>query len=413
MPEEDSMQPPNSPDETLPQPDFTNPDFQANPFPPLARLRRTGPLIRVVLTNGIEAWLITRYDEALQVLKDTRFRTQPPSSEGAVYNPSPIFRVLFFNTLVNAEPPRHTQLRALVSKAFTTRFIESMRPHIQEITDHLIDGVAPRGQMDLIEDFAFPLPITVIAEMLGVPAEDRTRIRAGSLALLEALSGGESPACIAKLEEFRAYLDLLIEHKRRDPRDDLISHLVQAEEGGVHLSEEEMVSMLALLIFAGHETTVNLIGNGMLALLTHPAQLEKLRQDPSLMTNALEEMLRYCGPAIGASPRYASEDIEVGGQLIRKGDAVLVSLAAANRDQAWFKQCETFDITRSDEGRHMAFGYGIHYCLGAPLARLEGHIAITTLLKRLPNLRLAVPPETLRWRGNPHLRGLCSLPVTF
>ncbi|HEX2573554.1 MAG TPA: cytochrome P450 [Polyangia bacterium] len=407
------MQPPNSPDETLPQPDFTNPDFQANPFPPLARLRRTGPLIRVVLTNGIEAWLITRYDEALQVLKDTRFRTQPPSSEGAVYNPSPIFRVLFFNTLVNAEPPRHTQLRALVSKAFTTRFIESMRPHIQEITDHLIDGVAPRGQMDLIEDFAFPLPITVIAEMLGVPAEDRTRIRAGSLALLEALSGGESPACIAKLEEFRAYLDLLIEHKRRDPRDDLISHLVQAEEGGVHLSEEEMVSMLALLIFAGHETTVNLIGNGMLALLTHPAQLEKLRQDPSLMTNALEEMLRYCGPAIGASPRYASEDIEVGGQLIRKGDAVLVSLAAANRDQAWFKQCETFDITRSDEGRHMAFGYGIHYCLGAPLARLEGHIAITTLLKRLPNLRLAVPPETLRWRGNPHLRGLCSLPVTF
>jgi cytochrome P450 len=408
------MHPPNTPDETLPQPDFTNPDFQANPFPALARLRRTGPLTRVLLMNGIEAWLITRYDEALQVLKDTRFRTRPPFLDGGIYNPSPILKVLLFNTLVNADPPRHTQLRALVSKAFTARFVESMRPHIQEITDHLIDSVALRGQMDLIEDFAFPLPITVIAEMLGVPPEDRSRIRAGSEALFDAISGGDaSPPLLAKLEEFRAYLDQIIEIKRRDPRNDLISHLVQAEEDGVYLSEDELLSMITLFVFAGHETTVNLIGNGMLALFTHPAQLAKLREDPALVTNAIEEMLRYCGPSIAPGPRYASEDVEVGGQLIRKGDAVLVSVAAANRDQAWFKQCETFDITRSDEGRHMAFGYGIHYCLGAPLARLEGHIAISTLLKRFPNLRLAVPPETLRWRGNPHLRGLCSLPVTF
>lgn len=408
------MHPPKAPDETLPQPDFMSPDFQANPFPVLARLRRTGPLTRVLLMNGIEAWLITRYDEALQVLKDTRFRTRPPFLDGGIYNPSPILKVLFFNTLVNADPPRHTQLRALVSKAFTARFVESMRPHIQAVSDHLIDVVAPRGQMDLIEDFAFPLPITVIAEMLGVPAEDRSRLRAGSQALFEALGGGESnPACMAKLEDFRAYLDQVVETKRRDPRDDLISHLVQAEEDGVYLSEDELLSMITLFIFAGHETTVNLIGNGMLALFTHPAQLAKLREDPALVTDALEEMLRYCGPSLAPGPRYASEDLEVGGQLIHKGDAVLVSLAAASRDQAYFKQCETFEISRSDEGRHMAFGYGIHYCLGAPLARLEGHVAISTLLRRLPNLRLSVPPETLRWRGNPHLRGVSSLPVTF
>ncbi|HEX2573553.1 MAG TPA: cytochrome P450 [Polyangia bacterium] len=407
------MQDPNKTGEAVPQIDFQDPAFFSNPFPALARLRRTGPLMKVQLTSGVEAWLITRYDEALQVLKEARFVVQPQNTEGRLFEMPPILQKLIFNNVVAADPPRHTQLRALVSKAFNARFIESLRPHIQEITDHLIDEALPRGQMDLIEDFAFPLPITVIAEMLGVPVEDRNRIRIWSQAIFNTIGGGGTAEDVVHLEEFSTYVENLVEGKRREPRDDLISHMVQAEESGTSLSQVELVSMVTLLIFAGHETTVNLIGNGMLALLTHPAELAKLRQDLTLVPAAIEEILRYCGPAIAPGPRYASEDVEIGGHLIRKGDAVLVSLAAANRDQAWFQHCETFDITRSDEGRHMAFGYGIHYCLGAPLARLEGDIALTTLLRRLPNLRLAVPPETLRWRGNANLRGLCSLPVAF
>jgi cytochrome P450 len=407
------MQPPNDLDEPLPQIDFNDPDFFTNPFPVLARLRRTGPLTKVRLTNGVEAWLITRYDEALQILKESRFVVRPPSAERELFHMPQLFKDLLFNNVGTADPPRHTQLRALVSKAFNARFIESMRPHIQEITDHLIDAVLPRGQMDLIDDFAFLLPITVIAEMLGVPVEDRDRIKTWSEAIFNSLGGGGSAADIAQLGEFRIYLDNLIETKRQNPREDLISHMIQAEESGARLSPVELVSMIIALIFAGHHTTEHLLGNGMLALFLHPAELAKLRQDMTLVPAAIEEMLRYCGPAIAPGPRYATEDVEVGGHLIRQGDAVLVSVAAADRDQAWFLRCETFDITRSDKGRHMAFGYGIHFCLGAPLARLEGQIAITTLLERLPNLRLAVPPEELRWRGNPHLRGLYSLPVLF
>jgi cytochrome P450 len=407
------MQPPNTTDEALPQIDFKDPHFFTNPFPVLARLRRTGPLIKVRLTNGVEAWLITRYDEALQVLKEARFSVRPLSAEQQLFQMPPLFKNLFFNNVATVDPPRHTQMRALVSKAFNIRFIEGLRPHIQEITDHLIDAVESRGQMDLIDDFAFPLPITVIAEMLGVPIEDRKQIRIWSQAIFNMLGDGGSPEDYARIVEVYAYIEKLIETKRREPRNDLISHMVQAEESGDRLSQVELISMITVLIFAGHETTVNLIGNGMLALFVHPAELEKLRQDLTLVSAAIEEILRYCGPVTSPGPRYATEDVEIGGHLIRKGDAVLVSLAAADRDQAWFQRCENFDITRSDEGRHMAFGYGIHYCLGAPLARLEGNIAITTLLKRLPNLRLAVPPETLRWRGNVNLRGLCSLPVAF
>lgn len=407
------MQPPNTNDEALPQIDFKDPQFFTNPFPVLARLRRTGPLTKVRLTNGVEAWLITRYDEALQVLKEVRFSVRPAHADGDVFQMPQFLKDLLLNNVATVDPPRHTQMRSLVSKAFNARFIESMRPHIQEITDRLLDTVQPRGEMDLIDDFAFPLPITVIAEMLGVPVEDRNQIRGWSQAIFNSLGGGGTAEDVVQLQEFAAYVKGLIEVKRREPRNDLISHMVQAEESGNRLSQVELISMTTILIFAGHETTVNLVGNGMLMLFLHPAELEKLRQDLTLVSAALEEILRYCGTVMSPGPRYATEDVEIGGHLIRKGDAVLVSLAAADRDQAWFQRCETFDVTRSDEGRHMAFGYGIHYCLGAPLARLEGNIAITTLLKRFPNLRLAVPPETLRWRGNVNLRGLCSLPVAF
>lgn len=393
--------------------DMSSPEFHANPFPALAHHRATAPVSRIPFPGGGEVWFVTRYEDAIHVLKDShRFSVEPQSPELKAAHTDLTYMLLFNGSMVASDPPAHTRLRGLVSKAFTPRFVEDLRPRVQEIADRLIDQVEPRGQMDLVDDFASPLPIIVIAEMLGVPAEDRNQIREWSKAIFDSLSGDTSRACADKLQDFGVYTMNMIKRKRATPRHDLISQLVQVEENGSRLTDEELVAMVALLIFAGHETTVNLISNGMLALFTHPDQFARLRQDHTLIPAVVEEILRFHGSVVATGPRYATEDVELDGQLIRKGEVVIVSLAAANRDQAAFLRPDAFDTIRAD-GKHMAFGHGIHFCLGAQLARLEMHITLGTLLKRLPSLRLAVAPETLRWRGNPHTRGLCSLPLVF
>jgi cytochrome P450 len=316
--------------------------------------------------------------------------------------------------MLDTDPPDHQRLRSLVQKAFTPRLMERMRPRVQAIADALLDAVQERGKMDLIDDYAFPLPITVIAELLGVPAEDRNKFREWSNA---AVSGDTTQEYLEKIllphmQAFTNYLRAMFEEKRKNPKDDLISGLVRAEEAGDKLSEDELLGMVFLLLIAGHETTVNLIGNGVLALLQHPDQLQKLRDDPSLIKPAIEELLRYDGPVETSTERFAREDIAIGGTVIPKGEIVMVVIASADHDPERFMDPDALDITRA-HNRHLAFGKGIHFCLGASLARMEGQIAIGKLLRRMSELRLADPPESLTWRPGMVLRGLKGLPVEF
>jgi cytochrome P450 len=401
-----------------PRVDLFDPAFKADPYPTYARLRSSAPVYRAALPDGRGVWLITRYEDVLAVLKDQRFvkdwRGALTPEQLAQVPPIPEVMKPLSQNMLDTDPPDHERLRALVSKAFTPRLIERLRPRVQAISDGLLDAVQDRGEMDLIDDYAFPLPITVIAELLGVPAEDRNNFREWSDA---AVSGNASQEymeeiLIPHMQAFTDYLRALFKDKRANPADDLVSALVRAEEAGDRLSEDELLGMVFLLLVAGHETTVNLIGNGVLALLQHPDQLRKLKEDPSLIKPAIEELLRYDGPVETSTERFAREDVEIGGQVIPRGEMVLVVLAAADHDPERFSDPDDLDITRTDN-RHLAFGKGIHHCLGAPLARMEGQIAISTLLRRMPNLRLKGPPESLSWRPGMILRGLRGLPVEF
>jgi cytochrome P450 PksS len=315
--------------------------------------------------------------------------------------------------MLSQDPPNHTRLRALVGKAFTPRLVERLRPRIQQLAAESLDRIAPLGKADLIEDYAFPIPITVIAELLGVPVEDRDRFRSWSNAFISAPPTAESIERLASaVEDYVEYFRRLFELRRREPQDDLISALVRVEQDGDRLSEPELFSMASLMLIAGHETTVNLIGNGTLALLQHPDQLERLRREPELIRSAIEELLRHSGPVEAATERYAAEDIEIGGVTIRRGELVHVMLSSANRDGSRFVDPDEVDLTR-DTRQHLAFGHGIHYCVGAALARLEGQVAIGALIQRFPSLRLMVPPEELVWRPGIVIRGLAHLPVSF
>ena len=377
-----------------------------NPHSFYAQLREVDTLYYV---EEMDSWILTTYEDALWLLKDPRFTKdrRKLSQLTGEQNPEAEMAEHMRNMLM-VDPPDHTRLRALVSKAFTPRMIEQMRPRIQQIADELLDVVQEQGQMDLIASFAYPLPITVISEMLGIPVADRQRFRTWTQAIINMQEEGRRNA----LPEFLGYIHTLLDEKRAHPGNDLISSLVQVKEQGDQLQENELVSMIFLLIVAGHETTVNLLGNGTLALLQHPDQLQKLLSDPSLITTAVEELLRYTAPVSLSDERWASEDIEIHGKLIRKGQQVVAALISANADPQQFPAGETLDITRS-ENQHLAFGKGIHFCLGAPLARLEGQIAFSTLLRRLPNLRLDRDPAQMIWNINPMLRGLTSLPVAF
>jgi cytochrome P450 len=383
--------------------DLLSQETKRDPHTFFAHLRSTEPIFYV---EEMQAWMVTTYEDALFVLKDPRFT----KDYRTIAQPDEISQRLGGNLrmLLQLDPPDHTRIRSLVSNVFTPRMIEQLRPRIQQITSELLDAVEKRGSMDLITDFAYPLPITVITEMLGIPAADRQKFHNWTQELLST----QKDEVEATLAIFLSYIRSLLEEKRVHPGDDLTTRLLQVEENGDQLDEIELVSMLLLLITAGHETTVNLLGNGTLALLQHPDQLQLLQRDPSLMTIAVEELLRYTCPVSISEERWANEDIELHGKLIRKGQSVIASLISASADPHQFPNGDALDITRR-ENQHLAFGKGIHFCLGAPLARLEGQIAFATLLQRLPNLRLATEAEDLTWKRIPKMRGLRSLPVTF
>lgn len=399
------------------------PRFKAQAYEVYARLRTEAPVYRRVNSSGTAATcFITRYDDAVAVLRDHRRfvkdvrNTMTPAERDALPD-EPSLLSLLSRHMLNADGAEHARLRALVNKAFTTRMVEQLQGQIESVAYKLLAAVQRKGATDLIEAFAFPLPIIVIAELLGVPARDRNRFRAWSNALVTPTpDSARNAQKLAKsrqsMEDFINYLRAIFAARRAQPRDDLISSLLAAEEAGDVLSEDELFSMILLLIVVGHETSVNLIGNGTLALLQHSETWHQLRDTPTLLPSAIEEMLRYDCPVERAPMRYAAEDVELAGVTIRRGDAVSVVLGSANRDPAQFAAPDTFDITRNPN-RHLAFGHGVHYCLGAALARLEGRIAIQTLMDQMPDLHLAIPANQLRWRTHPIMRGLQRLPVAW
>ncbi|MFJ6752310.1 MULTISPECIES: cytochrome P450 [unclassified Streptomyces] len=383
-------------------------DFAADPYPYYAKMRAQGPVHHARLANGMEVRLVVGHEAVRSALNDSRlnkdWRAAGLTREGD--------ESALFHHMLDMDPPHHTRLRKLVAREFTARRVEALRPRVQQITDELLDAMAaaPDGRADLVEALAFPLPITVICELLGVPSMEREAFRAWSNELV-APTGEE--AAQEAVKAMTAYLVELIDIKRGAPGDDLLSALVRtSDEDGDRLSRDELVGMAFLLLVAGHETTVNLLSNGMRALLSHPTQLAALRADGSLLDNAVEEMLRYDGPVETATWRFASEPIDIGGSRIPAGSAVVLVLASASRDPEQFAAADDFDIRRETRG-HVAFGHGIHFCLGAPLARLEARIAIRALLDRFPGLTLDADPNALDWRHGMLIRGPLHLPIRW
>jgi len=379
-------------------------DYFADPYSVHARLREQHPVARVVMPGGTPAWLVTGYAQARAALTDPRLGKLP---KGWRPDPDSLLASLDLHML-NLDPPDHERLRKLVNKAFTARRVAELRPRITAITAGLLDDMSTRREVDLLASFAFPLPITVICELLGVPVADRDQFRAWSATIVADTVSSE--LFQAHATAMTRYFQTLMAARRREPADDLLSALISARDNTDRLSENELLSMAFLLLVAGHETTVNLIASGMLALLLNPGELGRLRADRSLLGAAVEELLRYVNPVNNATFRFASEPVEIGGVPIGPGEVVLVSLSGANRDPSRYAQPDRLDLGR-DSGGHLAFGHGIHYCLGAPLARLEAEIAFAGLLERFGSITLAVPPEALRWRPSTLIHGLESLPV--
>jgi len=389
-------------------PDLADPRFKANPYPFYARLRAEAPVYRVMLPFWGAVSLVTRYDDVLQALRDERLANDwSPRMPWLLRR----FARPLTRGMLNRDPPDHTRLRNLVSKAFTPRLVERLRERIQAVCDQLLDVAEARGRMELIGDFALPLPITIIGDLLGVSSRDRLRFHAWSRSMIGVSRNTDALRALPGIWALFRLLRGLFAERRADPRDDLVTALVQAEESGDRLSEEELLSMVILLLIAGYETTTNLIGSGTLALVLHPKERDRWRQNPALAETAVEELLRYTSPLEVGSVRMAREPVIFGSVTVAPGELVAPVLGSANRDERQFKDPDALDIER-EPNRHLAFGQGPHFCLGAPLARMEAGIALDTLLRRFPDLRLAQPPESLPWRKSPVLRGLESLPVT-
>jgi cytochrome P450 len=387
-----------------------DPEFLADPYPMYHRLRAEDP----VHHSPMGFWVLTRYDDVAAALRDPRLAKEPLAAFVAARfgYPGPATGL----SMLDRDPPDHTRLRGLVSKAFTPRVVEGLRPRIQQIVNGLLERVSGKHSMDLIEEFAYPIPVNVICEMLGVPVEDHERFKDWSLDLARGLDliwvGPDSEIgrrSIAARQGLADYFRGLIAARRSTPRGDLLSALIAAEEAGDKLTESELLATCILLLVAGHETTVNLIGNGTLALLRHPDQLRRLRDDPGLIGTAVDELLRFDGP-VQRTARIPSEDVVIRGTKIPQGELVMPFIGAADRDPAQFPDPDRLDIGRTDN-RHIAFGLGIHFCLGAPLARVEGQIALSALVQRLPEL--ALTSETPEFRQSLTLRGLRTLPVSF
>ena len=391
--------------------------FIDDPYPAYAWLRQYAPVHRTKLPNGVEAYLVTRHEDVKAVLADPRLSKNAATSfpgwqPGRTGIPGE-HRSGIAAHLLNLDPPDHTRLRRLVSKAFTPRRIAEFEPQIRRIADELLDACEQTardgdGTVDLIRGYACPLPVAVILEMLGVPPEDQAIFHEWAFGVVDRGNGRGGVG--RSVKRIRGYLREIIHKKRLNPGDDLLTALVRASDDGEHLSEDEAASMAFILLFAGFETTINLIGNGMLALLTHPDQRARLREDPGLLDNAVEELLRYDGPVEFATWRFTTEPITVGGVAIPAGEPVLAVLAAADRDPERFADPDVLDLGRPATG-HLALGHGIHFCIGAPLARLEGRIGFERLLTRYPHVALAAAPDSLRWHSGLIMRGLYELPV--
>ncbi|KAA3664038.1 MAG: cytochrome P450 [Chloroflexi bacterium] len=397
--------------------DLFSTDFKANPFPTFAALRADAPIYAHQSPHGKTIWYVTRYDDVVAVLKDNEHfckdvRHAQPDDVPPPRKKMSIHQSINQNMLFS-DPPDHTRLRALVNQAFTPRRVEGMKGRVQKIADELLDKVAEQGRMDLIADFALPLPVIVICDLLGIPADDQEMVSEWSQAIISPGSRGLNyKERKRKMRAFVHYLRQLFVERQQHPQDDLITALVEAEEAGDRLSESELSSMVALLLVTGHETTVNLIGNGVLALLLHPEQLDLLKRGEVEWETAVEELLRYDGPVETSTTRWVRKDVVFRGQNMRQGDIMRVVISSANRDALQFDKPDELDVANGDK-RHLSFGMGIHYCLGAPLARLEGVIALETLFRRFPTTHLAVSESELKWRSGVLFRGLEQLPLAW
>ncbi|MFE9577632.1 cytochrome P450 [Nocardia sp. NPDC006044] len=389
-------------------------DFFDDPQVYYRRWRERGPVLRVQFARGIPQWVVIGYPEARAVLADPRmhkslagivelFRKKMPAADQDGLAISAVS-----GHMLNTDPPDHTRLRKMINKAFTTRRVAALRSRLEEITAGLLDAMAGHDEVDLLEAFAVPLPVTVICELLGVPFSDREDFQRWTKVMVGV--GGDPADRQLCADEMAQYLAALVRTKRTDPGEDLLSGLAQTREDGDELTEDELIAMAFLLLIAGHETTVNLIANGTYALLHNESQFEELRADPAGIPAAVEEFLRYGSPVDWATVRYTSAPVQVGDVEIPEGEFVYVSLAAANRDPARFHDPDQLDLT-GDPAGHLAFGHGIHFCVGAPLARLEAEIAFSALLQRFPKLTLAAQTDPLPWQPSLLIRGLVTLPV--
>jgi cytochrome P450 len=400
--------------------DLYSQEFSRHAYEIFEKMRKESPVLQQPGIDGeTPIWFLARYQDVEAMLKDDRhfvldYRLAfDPDKLPPYQRNQPDMMEMINHHLLTKEGEDHRRLRSLVTMAFTPARISALRPRIQEIANELLDKVQGQGKMDLVESFAFPLPIIVIAELLGIPAADRHQFRAWSdIFVRPAISKEEQGQYMQMATSFVAYLKTQFDERRRNPKDDLLSALLQAEEGGERLSMQELFSMVVLLIVAGHETTVTLIGNATVAMLTHPEVMQRLKQHPEEMAKAVEEFVRFDSPVSRNVTRIVASEVELGGRRFQRGDLVIGLLGSANRDEAQFNAPGDLNIDR-DNRAHVGFGKGIHYCLGAPLARLEGEVALNTLLRRLPDLRLAVPPEKLEYRRVPLFHSIAHIPVTF
>jgi cytochrome P450 len=397
--------------------DPTSPEFQSDPLAIWSQLRAERPIYPRPMPDGLTVWIVTRHRDCVGVLRDPDCTAQKFSNHilhKLAADPAAPFAVIaktVLGMMLVKDDPDHFRLRSLVNKAFTPRVVSELRPRVQAITDELLDAAAARGEFDAIADLGMPLPIIVIAELLGVPLEQRANLKRWSDKLVTFLDGtirdqGLAEAAVACVE-MRAYMDGVFAERRAAPRDDLISRLIAAREVEDRLTDDELFGTVVLILAAGHETTTNLIGNGLYTLLRHPAELARLRARPELIGSAVEELLRFEGP-VALTSRNATRDYELAGQRIGAGDELSVVLAAANRDPAVFAEPDRLDLARA-ENRHLSFGFGAHFCLGASLARLEGQIALGSVVARFPGLKRA--SDAVEWRRGIVLRGLTALPL--
>ncbi len=413
-----SVAPPSVPsrkeDRALSLYQLLDPEVLANPYPLYSQLRSEDP---VHWDPFLHAWIVTRYSDVVHVLHHFSANRTPTPEQLSELNLSalnPIAKVMVRQMLF-LDPPDHTRLRALASAAFTPRRVEQLRSHIQDVMNTLLDAVVGKGRMDVVEDFAAPAPAIVTAELLGVPARDHVQLKTWSQDFAEMLGNFQHnpdryPRVLLSVENLCSYFQAEMREQRTSPREGLIRAMMEAEVDGTRLTEEEIVANLIVTMVGGQETTTNLIGNGLLTLLRHPEEMERLRNDSSLIPSAVEELLRYESPSQHTA-RLAPDDVQLGNRQIRKRQAVIAVMGAGNRDPERFEEPDRLDLARKDN-RHLAFGWAAHFCFGAALARMEGQIAFETLLRRLPNLKLDTS-FPLQWRHNLGLRGLTALPVTF